>query len=226
MKKHVIMMGVALLLSGLVMHAQSPFGIESQAKQKKVSLGLGITAGANMSGLLGVSTSDPSLGLKPGFTGGAVFQIRFIPRNNRSGAESGWMAVQPEVRFSMQGGKTAQTSLNLSYLSIPIMLQFYPTKGLYLEAGPVVNINLGHSPNAVELANKQYELNGLQAHDVMLGVGLGYSFDFGLGIGVRYNHGLMALDKSLPMRNYSVQLGVTYLFRLGKTTHRASAIDF
>lgn len=226
MKKHVILTALAVLLSGLALHAQSPFGIESQAKQKKVSFSLGVTAGANMSGLLGLSTSDPSLGLKPGFTGGAVFQLRFIPRNNRSGAESGWMAVQPEVRFSMQGGKNSQASLNLSYLSIPVMVQFYPTKGLYLEAGPVVNINLGHSPNNLQLADKQYELTGLQAHDVMLGVGLGYLFDFGLGLGIRYNHGLMALNKSLPMRNYSIQAGVSYLFRLGKSSHRASAIDF
>lgn len=226
MKKHVILMGVALLFSGWVMHAQSPFGIESQAKQKKVSLSLGVAAGANMSGLLGVSTSDPSLGIKPGFNGGAVFQLRFIPRNNRSGAETGWMAVQPEVRFSMQGGKNGATSLNLSYLSIPVMIQFYPTKGLYLEAGPVVNINLGHSPNYMELANKQYELNGLKAHDVMIGVGLGYTFDFGLGIGVRYNHGMLALNKVLPMRNYCIQAGVSYLFRIGKTSRRDNPFDF
>ena len=81
----------------------------------------------------------------------------------------------------MQGGKQNQTSLNLSYLSIPVMVQFYPTKGLYLEAGPVVNINVGHSPNNFQLGDKQYEIAGLQAHDVMLGVGLGYLFDFGLG---------------------------------------------
>ena len=97
MKKHVFVMGLALLLSTLAMYAQSPFGIDSQAKQKKVSFSLGVTAGANMSGLLGVSTSDPSLGIKPGFSGGAVFQLRFIPRNNRSGAETGWMAIQPEA---------------------------------------------------------------------------------------------------------------------------------
>ena len=185
MKKHIMMMGLAFLLSGLALQAQSPFGIDSQVKQKKVSFSLGVTAGANMSGLLGVSTSDPSLGLKPGFTGGAVFQLRFIPRNNRSGAETGWMAIQPEVRFSMQGGKSGQTSLDLSYLSIPVMVQFYPTKGLYLEVGPVANINLGHSPNNLQLGDKQYELTGLQAHDVMLGVGLGYLFDFGLGLGIR-----------------------------------------
>ncbi len=226
MKKHVIMMGLALLLSGLAVHAQSPFGIENQVKQKKVSLSLGITAGANMSALIGVTTSDPSMGLKPGFTGGAVFQIRFIPRNNRSGAETGWMAIQPEVRFTMQGGKNAQTSLNLSYLSIPVMVQFYPTKGLYVEAGPVVNINLGHSPNELQLAGKQYEITGLKAHDVMMGVGVGYLFDFGLGLGIRYNHGVLALNKSLPMRSYSIQAGVTYLFRLGKSSHRAAAIDF
>ena len=226
MKKHVFVMGLALLLSTLAMYAQSPFGIESQTKQKKVSLSLGITAGANMSGLLGVSTSDPSMGLKPGFTGGGVFQIRFIPRNNRSGAESGWMAIQPEVRFSMQGGKNSQANLNLSYLSIPVMVQFDPTKGLYLEAGPVVNINVGHSPNNFQLGDKQYEIAGLQAHDVMLGVGLGYLFDFGLGLGIRYNHGLMALNKSLPMKNYCIQAGVSYLFRLGKTAHRATSIDF
>ena len=226
MKKHIMMMGLAFLLSGLALQAQSPFGIDSQVKQKKVSFSLGVTAGANMSGLLGVSTSDPSLGLKPGFTGGAVFQLRFIPRNNRSGAETGWMAIQPEVRFSMQGGKSGQTSLDLSYLSIPVMVQFYPTKGLYLEVGPVANINLGHSPNNLQLGDKQYELTGLQAHDVMLGVGLGYLFDFGLGLGIRYNHGLMALNKSLPMRNYCIQAGVSYLFRIGKSSHRAASIDF
>lgn len=226
MKKHVILLGISLLFSTWVASAQSPFGIESQAKQKKVSLSLGVTAGANMSGLLGVSTSDPSLGMKPGFSGGAVFQLRFIPRNNRSGAETGWMAIQPEVRFSMQGGKTGSTSLNLSYLSIPVMIQFYPTKGLYLEAGPVANINLGHSPNNLQLAEKQYELTGLQAHDVMIGVGLGYVFDFGLGIGVRYNYGVMALNKVLPMRNYCIQAGVSYLFRLGKTARHAASIDF
>lgn len=228
MKTKAIFLSLVLLLGGLSLKAQSPFNFgEKQTKQKAVSVSLGVGAGANMSGLVGVTTSDPSMrGMKIGFNAGAIFQLRFLPRNNRSGAEQGILAIQPEVRISNQGGKDGSQQLGLTYLSIPVMIQVYPTAGLYLEVGPVVNINVAHSPDDITLDGKGYNLTGLKANDFMVAAGIGYLFDFGLGIGVRYNHGLMPLDPNLPMRNYCIQAGLSYLLRLGKKPAAERSFDF
>ena len=228
MKTKAIFLSLVLLLGGLSLKAQSPFNFgEKQTKQKAVSVSLGVGAGANMSGLVGVTTSDPSMKeMLIGANAGLLFQIRFLPRNNRSGAESGILAIQPEVRFSMQGGKSQGKQLGLTYLSIPVMIQVYPTAGLYLEVGPVVNLNIGHSPDDITLDGKGYNLTGLKANDFMVAAGIGYLFDFGLGIGVRYNHGLKQLDPNLPMRNYCVQAGLSYLLRLGRKPAAERSFDF
>ena len=52
---------------------------------------------------------------------------------------SNW-CVQPEVLYSGQGQKymtiDGERTLALSYIQVPVMVQYYPVKQLYFEAGP------------------------------------------------------------------------------------------
>ncbi len=219
MKIKVFLLGIVLCLSSHLISAQNPFGFTDQpVKEQKVSMRFGIAAGGNFSGLLGNAATDMTFGLKPGLNAGALFQFRFLPRDNRSRADTGLLAIQPEIRFSMLGGQSSEdnVTLDMNYVTIPVMFQVYPAKSFYVEAGPVIGLNIGNSPEVFTLGLKNYNLKGFRGNDILLAAGLGYAFDFGLSIGIRYNFGLLLMDKDvLPVHNHCIQAGVAYSFRLG-----------
>ena len=65
-------------------------------------------------------------------------------------------AIQPEIRYSTMGGNSNDFKLGLSYLTVPVMFQFYPSANFYIEAGPVMALNTSHTPNTTVINNKQY----------------------------------------------------------------------
>ena len=149
--------------------------------QTQAQVKLGAKAGVNMSML-----TEDDWTMKPGFHAGAYVQINLVPM----------FSIQPEVLYSMQGGKYHDsedllfTTTTLDYkitshnLIIPIMLQFTPIKQLTIEAGPQFGFNLG--------TDFDYTLD-TQLKTYLTAAGGKFNsddynlFDFGLAAGLKAN---------------------------------------
>lgn len=192
----------------------------------KVFVSMGPTAGLTMATISIPSDASYSFGYRPGITAGGFLNFRFLERNIRSTAETGLLAVQPEIRFTMIGGNSDNSDLGLSYVMVPVMFQVYPLANLYLEAGPVFGFNISHTPDNIVFYNRdedsgyivsqtEYYLDNLHANDVAAAFGVGYRFR-NLGMAVRYNLGLSDLAANMPWRNRWFEVGISYSIPMAK----------
>lgn len=187
----------------------------------------GIKAGVNFANL-SVDSDDADPQSRTGFHVGGLVEIPVSEK----------FSVQPELLYSAQGAKsketfvddfygnyTAETTLKLDYISLPVMAKYYVANGLALEAGPQFNFLVA--------AKGEYEvkMNGMSQSgeidmkdqvkkiDIGLGFGGSYTFDMGLLIGARYNLGLtdandaeVEPDAPNKIKNKVFQLSVGYQF--------------
>jgi hypothetical protein len=121
----------------------------------------------------------------------------------------GKVGIQPEVllftqrntidNFQYSPGVYYNVKQNLTYLSVPVMVKFYPVLGLNLQVGPQFGFLLG--------GERKYDLSGItmtkdnvkdyyKNSDVSVSVGVGYDFNFGLGFDFRYNIGVQDINKA------------------------------
>lgn len=127
----------------------------------------------------------------------------------------GPVAIQPELLVSTGGAKFdgLVNDIKLTYVSIPVMVQFKAGGGFYLEAGPQVSFKIDE--NLGDVSIKDFS-KGL---DLGIGAGLGYSFGK-FGVGGRYIAGLSKVgdfnpnDMDPDFKNSTIQVGL--FFRLGK----------
>ncbi|MDR2122971.1 MAG: PorT family protein [Flavobacteriaceae bacterium] len=121
------------------------------------------------------------------------------------------IALQPEILYSMQGGKIKyndinglnyQMDFNYNYLTLVSLVKVYPIGGLNLGLGPVLSFNL--TPGAIEYESNQEYFNlgrDLETRQILrntikgktdfsLVANLGYEFENGLMFEVRYKIGL------------------------------------
>lgn len=201
-----------LCLFGMTAKAQS-YSFPELKSGSSVSCSLGLSAGADISSFAAGAGSSYKPAFTPGLNAGLVFNMRFLRRNERSNAETGVLAIQPEVRYAMMGCSELKTSNIL----VPVMFQVYPSKNFYIELGPEFCLNLSNNPEEVNL-NNDLVLNTskLKANDVLLGVGLGYYLIKGLNIGIRYNYGLSQIAGNLPWKNSVIQVNLGYNFTFQK----------
>jgi len=98
------------------------------------------------------------------------------------------LALQPELLFSSQGAKlddgVSEETYKVSYVNIPIMLQWQFKGSLYVEAGPQVGFKVSE-----EIPNSTIE-DFAKGTDLSIGFGLGFLKSKGLGIGARYMVGV------------------------------------
>lgn len=181
----------------------------------KVFVSMGPTIGLTMATISIPSDASYSFGYRPGITAGGFLNFRFLDRNIRSTAETGVLAVQPEIRFTMIGGYSDDSDLGLSYAMVPVMFQVYPFANLYLEAGPVFGFNISHTPDNIVMSETEYNLENLKANDVAAAFGVGYRFR-NLGIAARYNLGLSDLAANMQWRNRWFEVGISYSIPMTK----------
>ncbi len=129
-------------------------------------------------------------------------------------------ALQPELIFSMQGGKDDNEKLKLNYLNIPLLAQYMTNDGFRLQTGPQLGILL-----AAERKVGDVEIDvddDLSSVDFSWTFGAGYLFPSGFGIDARYNLGISNIsdDESFEAKNRVFQVGLFYQFMHGNRGRR------
>ena len=111
---------------------------------------------------------------------------------------------------------TAQESF--TYLTVPVMLKFYPIAGINLQLGPQFGFLLdGERDYQTFLGNASTDITDYyDKSDISLALGGGYDFNFGLNIDVRYNLGIKDINNAangeeVKSRVFMVSLGWNFL---------------
>lgn len=182
MKKAILFIG-CLVLASLQLNAQS-------------DVRWGVKGGVNFASINGDDTFDHSG--KTGFHFGGFVEIPLMEK----------FTLQPEVLYSTQGAKISQsyvdgndTKINLEYINIPVLVQYYVVEGFSISVGPQVGF----------LANAKYEIESLgwgghRKHtvnaqkyykNVDLGVAMGLSYRFPIGAfaQIRYVAGVSNMNE-------------------------------
>ncbi len=138
-------------------------------------------------------------------------------------------SIQPEVLYNNLGAKTETTvlgtkyssTLNLDYITVPVMFQYNATPQFYLEAGPefgfMVNANQKYTAGS---NNTTSTLNTDDFNKFNFGVGLGLGFNVteNIGLNARYVAGMNDItnndkwgsDANNKNNTFQVGLGVKF----------------
>ena len=132
-----------------------------------------------------------------------------------AGAELGYQlnesfAVTAGAIYSMQGAKNDGVKMNLDYINIPILANYYITKGLAVKAGiqPAFKVKSEAKVDVVSV-----DMDGFKSFDLSIPVGLSYEVsDF--VIDARYNWGMTKVLEGFDNKNTVFQFTVGYKFAL------------
>lgn len=122
--------------------------------------------------------------------------------------------IQPEVLYSGQGQQyntsAGERTLALSYIQVPVMVQYYPVRQLYFEVGPQVSFLTSAKTKAEDGDNKVEVDDHYKKTDVGLNIGVGIAATRQLGFYGRYQAGLtdISKDNNVTNRNRGAQLGM------------------
>jgi len=204
----------------LTVVALATFGL-SQAQDIK----FGAKAGLNISTITGDLEDAKSL-VGAHFGGFAEIKI------------SDKFAFQPELLYSMQGAKSEysesdtdysyseESKYKLGYLNIPLMVKYFATDKLFIEAGPQVGFLLSakqdysYSETYMGITDSA-SIDGIDVKDNFetidfgLNFGFGYEFTENIFAGARYNVGLSNIAKDSgdsKVHNGVFQISVGYKF--------------
>jgi hypothetical protein len=124
------------------------------------------------------------------------------------------IAFQPEVQFSTQGVEVAATNdkYKMSYINVPLMLQYMFDNGFRIEAGPYVGF-LVDAEDEGENGTTIDRRDDYKTIDAGLGFGLNYLTYSGFGVGGRYNLGLANIsEREAAIKNRVFQISLFYMF--------------
>lgn len=168
----------------------------------------GFKGGVNLSN---VASDDLDHETLTSFHIGAVLEALFNEK----------IALQPEILYSKQGFKTSDFSeeltYKLAYITIPVMVKYYVTEGLIVEAGP--QMGFLHTAKIISESDGNSDAEdikeGLRSNDFCFNFGLGYQLENGWSLGARYNWGISNIVREQLNQNFKnrvVQLSIGYLF--------------
>lgn len=172
----------------------------------------GVKAGVNLSNMSNGMDFDPDFKMGAGFRVGGFVNLRWGQRTENSLPGTGWFGLQPEVMYSMQQVGTADESLKLNIIQIPIMVKVYPTTQLSLEVGPEFSYIISTSPDEMNFDGAQIKTGEIKGLAMGIGAGLSYDFDMGLTVGARYSYGFNKMAKNLDWKASNIQVTVGRLF--------------
>lgn len=219
---------VALCVATVSASAQSEVG--TFTLQPKIGFNVSFLTNAGKSYLvepLGGKPMEGSRDVKLGFVAGVEGEYQITPM----------ISVAAGLLYSMQGTRwedlESQTAyyramskdrmVNLSYLNIPIVANFYVLKGFALKAGVQAGFLLdskGKETIYDDLENREVEtsgdIEGIKKFDLSIPLGASYEFN-NVVIDARYNLGLTKVcpgEENKSSKNSVVQVTVGYKFAL------------
>ena len=157
--------------------------------------------------VLSISLLSSNAQFTPGIKGGFNFAyLTGFSSNSRIGAHAGLffhhtinpqLSFQPEVLYSGEGqpyfDDGDERTLALDYIQVPLMIQYFPIKQLYIEFGPQLGI----------LATAQDKGNGVNLNvkddfaptQIGLNIGVGVKANNSIGFYGRYSFGLTDVSR-------------------------------
>lgn len=163
----------------------------------------GVKAGMNVSSLSNSSDSKSKIG----FNGGLFMNAPIAPN----------FSIQPELLYNAKGAKEGGSdgvSLNLDYISVPVMFQYNATPQFFLEAGPEFGFLMSAKAKGGGMTEDVKDF--IKGFDFGLGLGAGYYFTPNIGITARYVAGLTDIAKENEddgsIKNNVFQIGLAYKF--------------
>jgi hypothetical protein len=176
-----------------------------------------------------------------GFKGGLnISQLHFgdgdIPSDSKVGVHVGvfahihasktW-AIQPELLYSLEGAQkvgNSGTNYSLSYLNVPVLLQYMFSNGFRLEGGPQIGFLLSAKR---KLGGVTFDDKDFKTTAFSIPLGVGYLSSSGLGIDARYVFGVSDindLQNGTTIQSNVFQLGIFYQLSDTKMHHRNSRV--
>jgi len=191
MKK--IMMIAAMMVATLSANAQNEVG--QWTLMPKI--------GINISSVTGDTNAGYDKKAKVGLVAGAEFEVGLT---EKFGLDFGLL-------YSMEGckveeqllGGTPTVSMNLDYINIPILAQYYLAKGFAIKGGLQPAFNVRHKAGG----DADYTIDGINSFNLSIPVGLSYEFS-NFVIDARYNIGVTKIIKdaeSARNSTFSITLG-------------------
>ena len=168
----------------------------------------GVKAGLNLANVTGDIDNTK---MKAGFNVGAFAKVGLT--------ES--LSLQPELVFSAQGAKikyaeqgiSHDIKTNLSYVNVPVLLQYNTASGFFAETGPQFGFLL--SAKAKAEGDKEDVKDSFKSLDLDWAFGAGFLTKSNVGVNARFNLGLGNIadntDGDFKVRNSVIQVGVFYV---------------
>lgn len=180
--------------------------------------------------LLSVAAQEVHFGIKAGVNVSSVDITNGDDYNSKAGLHVGGLAhihisqhfaLQPELIYSMQGGKVENVNLKLNYINIPLLAQYMINDGFRLQTGPQLGFLLSAKSKVGDVERSVKD--DLSSIDFSWVFGAGYLFPSGVGIDARYNHGISNIsdNTTYKSKNRVFQFGLFYQFMHSNTAkHR------
>lgn len=112
--------------------------------------------------------------------------------------------------YSMQGAKVdgTDTKINMDYLNVPILAQYYLVKGLAVKAG----VQVGFNTNAkAKNGDVSADITTNKTVDFSIPVGLSYEYA-NVVLDARYNIGMTKMFEGADSKNSVIQITLGYKF--------------
>ena len=180
--------------------------------------GFGLKAGLNLASLNG-DDIEGDVNSRVGLYAGAFYEY-FLSEQ---------FSIQPELLYSMQGATgeesgniegmsySAESTLKLDYINVPVMAKYYPMPQLFLQAGPQFGFNISAKSKYEvtingEMESDEGDLEDMKSLELGLGFGAGYKFLNNAGVEARYVIGLSIVAEDADVKNSVFQVGLFYGF--------------
>jgi hypothetical protein len=123
-------------------------------------------------------------------------------------------AIQPEILYSGQGVRYSLPDGNktqaVDYITVPIMVQYYPVRRFYVEAGPQIAFLTRANVHNRTTDHTSDVSAAYKKTDAGINVGVGINATNNLGFFARYDFGLVDVTQTnLNYKNMVGQVGIT-----------------
>lgn len=197
---------ILLLAASTYSYAQSP-------------LRFGVKAGANISHMgvsNGATLGDAKNSFGPGFYAGGLLEISGPAGSKLKGQIEALYSYHTMKNTYTLGDVATERKTNLSQISVPVMVRYFPIPALSFNGGASVNFNVASKTKVGGLTLDNGELDELQTLQIGALVGATYYIYKGFFVDGRYNYyfgSVMKRDNNDPAYRLSaIQVGLGYKF--------------